>query len=489
MSNFAALMALSASQTRQSEAAVQSALADRERREALKRKQQEEKEKKDREMEAKLRLKRFEEEKRAQERQKRMELEKAAREREMKRKEEEQRNNLLYGPKRSKSEYPSSNLGGHEGRRRNTSDDESVPGNALTREEKRKRRMEAEMRYGLNGTKRSAQFPGFKKAKRRLPGGAIDATSPVEGSASGGFRSTRERLAAEPPTLIKLNIHKRDTRTIDEIVKDIAKTKEGKVLEGEDAKEFADWFGKGKNKAKPESRASSIFGGSDDSDAMADTPASNKPVTRAPGGSKSNSSTPPVQARGTTTPKFVAPIAPSRPANGAPMRGSSISVKAIGKPAPERTPSSSFFSKSGPSAKLGTKASSTSLKAPPSARPMAPAATSRGANFAPGAMKKRPRSHSLSASPPPPRKRPVQSSRDDLSSEIWKLFGKDRNAYVSRDVLSDDEDMEAGADDLLAEEAFSSRIARREDELALEEERRHEEEKRRKRKEREKRGY
>lgn len=40
----------------------------------------------------------------------------------------------------------------------------------------------------------------------------------------------------------------------------------------------------------------------------------------------------------------------------------------------------------------------------------------------------------------------------DISQEIWKMFGKDRHSYVSRDVFSDDEDMEADATALEREE-------------------------------------
>lgn len=65
--------------------------------------------------------------------------------------------------------------------------------------------------------------------------------------------------------------------------------------------------------------------------------------------------------------------------------------------------------------------------------------------------KKRPRSPSLSLSPPPPKRRPSEAD-SAFGSEIWKLFGKDRNSYVARDVLSDDEDMEADADVLMREE-------------------------------------
>jgi len=83
-------------------------------------------------------------------------------------------------------------------------------------------------------------------------------------------------------------------------------------------------------------------------------------------------------------------------------------------------------------------------------------------------------------------------SSNSLRSEIWKLFGKDRTAYTQIDVLSDDEDMEADALALETEELRSARVARREDQEALDAERRHEEEKRRRKKEREmreKRGY
>jgi len=55
---------------------------------------------------------------------------------------------------------------------------------------------------------------------------------------------------------------------------------------------------------------------------------------------------------------------------------------------------------------------------------------------------------------------------------------------VSRNVLSDDEDMEADIRALEREELTSARIARKEDLEAEEEERRHDEEKRRRRKER-----
>jgi len=65
------------------------------------------------------------------------------------------------------------------------------------------------------------------------------------------------------------------------------------------------------------------------------------------------------------------------------------------------------------------------------------------------------------------------------------MFGKNKSQYMSRDVFSDEEDMEADASDLEREEHVSARIAKREELLAQEAERRHEEEKRRRKKERE----
>ena len=119
--------------------------------------------------------------------------------------------------------------------------------------------------------------------------------------------------------------------------------------------------------------------------------------------------------------------------------------------------------------------------------------------------KKRSRSESRSESPPLKRRGYVDEDEvpGNISSMIWNMFGRNRDSYMSMDVYSDDEDMEADATTVAKEEArrfvllcwskekrdlillVSSRIAVTEDQLALEEERRHEEEKRRRKKERE----
>ena len=254
MSAFAALMALSASQTREAQGAVQTALEQRQRNEELRRKKQEETERKAREEEAKLRQKRLEDQKKQQELEAKQEAERARREAEQTRREEEARNALLYGPKKAKQQgprWPTSHSGiRDEVRRQRVGEDDGddsrsgSPAMVLTREEKRQRRMEAEMRRTYQLKRASA---GYHKAGRRLPGGAIDAQSAPTSDSGASAQSVKARLAALPNTLTKLNVNKRDTRTIDEILQDRAKAK-NVTLDGDDAREFNDWFGKAKKK-------------------------------------------------------------------------------------------------------------------------------------------------------------------------------------------------------------------------------------------------
>lgn len=515
MSSFAALMALSASQTRQSEAAAKNALAERQKKEAQKRKQQEEKEAKEREIERKLRIQHLEEQQREQDRQKRMEEQRRKKEEDLKRKEDEQRDALRYGPKRSKSEYPSSSSGSRSDLRRrglptSDDDDESGGGAALTREEKRKQRLQRELNYGSGAHKRPMNGI-YKKAGRRLPGGAVDATTTNGAPSSNSYRSVKERLAHEPPQLIKLNVNKRDTRTIDEILQDRARQKAAKTLEGDDAKGFDNWFGKSKPKAesaRPDSangvsRASSMFSSRSDSpERKPSADASARPT-------KSLSSTPPLpsksaaSARTSVNPSASQSSAVSRPPAPAfpSFRGTGIQVKAAWKAADKPQAPNGATSKPVP-----TKKTSLSSDKAPARSSTSSAKPSTNSKSQAVSFRKRQRSPSLSDSPPPPKRR-TQGPSNNISAEIWKLFGKDRNSYVARDVFSDDEDMEADALDVEEEEMYrcvvvsrmfvclqlilcslpphSAKIARKEDEVAAELERRHEEEKRRKRKERE----
>lgn len=447
--SFAALMALSASQTKESQSAVQIALLQRQRNEELQRKKREESDRKEREDAAKLRQKRFEDEKKQRELQLKRETEMKRMQEEQTRREEEQRNALLYGPKRAKSgPKTSSGISKEDARKhRSLSDDEKgsrsgSPAMALTREEKRQRRVEFEMRRGY-ALKRAAASSGYHKAGRRLPGGAIDATSAPTSDSNNGSQSVKARLSALPNTLTKLNVHKRDTRTIDEILQDRAKAKTA-TLDGDDAKEFNDWFGKGKKDTGKTSAQVS---------------------TAAPSRASSGSNSPGPSA--------------SRSANSSASKTSN---------APKSTALS--FSKTSQSKgtdnsqslKTEMKPKSTSIFTPSTkSQACKPSSAARSA----GPTKKRPRSPSSSLSPPPPKRRPASADVGSYSNEIWKLFGKDRRAYVERDVYSDDEDMEVGAGVLEREELRSARLARKEDEAALEQEKRHEEEKRRKKKERE----
>ncbi|KAG2369137.1 hypothetical protein BDR07DRAFT_853435 [Suillus spraguei] len=450
--SFAALMALSASQTKESQSAVQIALLQRQRNEELQRKKREEFERKEREEAAKLRQKRFEDEKKQRELQLKRETEMRRMEEEQARREEEQRKAFLHGSKKTKSgsKWPSSSATSKEyvSRRRLLSDEENgsssgSPAMALTREEKRQRRLESEMRRGY-ALKRSAASSGYHKAGRRLPGGAIDATSAPTSDSCNGSQSVKARLAALPNTLTKLNVHKRDTRTIDEILQDRAKAKTA-TLDGDDAKEFNDWFGKGKKDTGKTSAQVSTTA----------TPSRASSGSSSPGPSASRSVNSGV-SKASTAPKSAA-----------------LSFSKIPQ---------SKGADSSQSSKAEVKSKSTSIFMPSmKSQASKPSSVARSA----GAPKKRPRSPSSSLSPPPPKRRPASAEVDSYSNEIWKLFGKDRSKYVEQDVYSDDEDMEVGAGVLEREELRSARLARKEDEAALEQEKRHEEEKRRKKKERE----
>jgi protein SPT2 len=261
MSSFANLMAISATNTRQSQLAVESALQERRRKEALQRKQQEEREAKDREQEKKLRLRRLEEAKREQERELRLEQERQARALALQRKEEAQREALRHGPKKAAKlaaagatatgssgsggggpKWPMSASAAAKARALDDSDGES-PGLGLTREELRKKKQEAELRRIYKTSKKPTQSSrSLGKNGMRLPGGALNVVKPEEEeedpNASQG--SVRDRLLNKPNTLTKLNIVKKDQRTIFEQLEDARAAK--KVLDGHEALQFDSWF-------------------------------------------------------------------------------------------------------------------------------------------------------------------------------------------------------------------------------------------------------
>ena len=261
-------MAISATNTRQSQLAVESALQERRRKEALQRKQQEEREAKEREQEKKLRLRRLEEEKREQERQLRLEQERQAKALALQRKEEAQREALRHGPKKAAKlaaagttaagssgsggdgapKWPMSASAAAKARALDDSDGES-PGLGLTREELRKKKQEAELRR-LYKTSKKSTHSSRRTGKNGLylPGGALNVVKPEEEvedpNASQG--SVRDRLLNKPIILTKLNIVKKDQRTIFEQLEDARAAK--KVLDGHEALQFDSWFSTSKKK-------------------------------------------------------------------------------------------------------------------------------------------------------------------------------------------------------------------------------------------------
>lgn len=459
-SGFAALIALSQAQTQESTRAADSIQAERRRKEETRRRQQEEEDRREREQQAKMLRHQLEEQKREKERQVKRELEREAKLKEMERREEEQRQALVYGPKRAKDTSSRRPASSSAIKRTSEDDSEGDVGLALTRQEKRERRLQ--LQFSQTSTRRAGSSAGTSRTGRRLPGGALNITSASQtaGGSANDNKSVRARLAAMPNTLTKLNTVKRDTRTIDEILRDRAKAREIKTLEGEEAREFHDWFGN-KSKSAPATKANSP-----------------SPATS-----------------GTSTPT----IFPQR------SNGTSSTTKKSSSPHPplSRTPS---FSSLRSTPKTGPKPSSVGSKHP--LRPSSQTKKSTlGSNAPPSNKRARSPPSTYPGSEPDsegdrrPHKRTAGGPRG-IQDEIWKIFGRDRSKYVSRNVMSDDEDMEADMTALEREElarcvprfepllfnlilSFSARIAQKEDLEAEEEERRHDEEKRRRRKERE----
>ncbi|KAF9648962.1 SPT2-domain-containing protein [Thelephora ganbajun] len=447
-------MAISASNTQASQRAAQQALADKKRKEEEEMRKRAERDRKEKELEARLRLKHFEDEKRERERKEREEKLNEEKERLREKKEAMARDKLLGNVKKSSRSrspsYPSVNSGSRDElrKKRLPSDDEDDGGSFLTREEKRERRRIADLKFGVGRTKRATFGNGAsQKSRNLLPGGGVDMgdTGLGQNSAGSSSQSVKARLAAMPNTLQKLNVNKRDTRTIDEIVRDRERNKEGRVLNGEQAKEFNDWFGKKKDTT-----------GLDRKTAALDISANN-----------SRSGTPTLSNK----------PAPSSTLSKMPSTASLPSfskTKDLMKPSPSKTTPTS---RGGPSSKpTGFGAS----KPRPSS-----------AHILPSAGKKHRRSESFSEDEeeydsPPSKKRYAPHPQGDYRSEIWKLFGKDRSSYVNNTVDSDEDDMEVDAMDLEREELRSAHLARKEDEQALREEKIHEYEKRKKKMEKEK---
>ena len=394
-------MALSQAQTQESTRAADSIQAERRRKEEARRLQQEEDDRKEREREAKLLRHRLEEQKREKERQEKREREREAQLKEIGRREEEQRQALLYGPKKAKDGAPRHPTSSATSKRITNEDEEAAMGLALTREEKRERRLQ--LQFSQNAARRAGFSAGTSRVGRRLPGGAVNVTgsSQTADGSAGGANSVRARLTAMPNTLTKLNMVKRDTRTIDEILRDRAKARENKTLEGEEAREFHDWFG-----------TKSTTG-------MATK--TSPPSSPAPSGTSTPSKTPYRPDSTSSTMK--------RPSSPRPSGSRAPSLPAS-KPTPKTaTKSSSLSTKLSRPSLLTNKAVSGSSVPQPKKRARTPPSTYSG-------------SESDFEHDRHPRKRAPAPS-NGIQDEIWKIFGRDRSKYVARDVMSDDEDMEA----------------------------------------------
>ena len=419
-STFATLMAISASNTQASQRAAQQALAEKRRKEEEEMRKRAERERKEKELENRLRLKHFEDEKRERERKEREERLNEEKERLREKKEAMARDKLLGNLKKSSRSrspsYPSVNSGSRDElrKKRLPSDGEEDSGSFLTREEKRERRRIADLKFGVGRTKKVTVGNGpFQRSKKVLPGGGVDmgGSDPGQNSAGPSAQSVKARLAAMPNTLQRLNVNKRDTRTIDEIIRDREKNKEGRVLNGEQAKEFNDWFGKKKDTTGLAGKTAALDLSAED---RSDTPtSSSKPAPSSNLNKKSSTSSLPSFSKGRET-----------------ARPSPSKTAPTSRPGPSSKPSSSGISKPRPS----------SVHIPSSS-----------------AGKKHRRSESFSEDEeeydsPPSKKRYAPSAQDDYRSEIWKLFGKDRSSYVNNTVDSDEDDMEADAMDLEREE-------------------------------------
>jgi protein SPT2 len=212
-----------------------------------------------------------------------------------------------------------------------------------------------------------------------------------------------------PNTLTKLNTVKRDTRTIDEILRDRAKVRENKTLEGEEARDFHNWFGT-KSKSAPVTKANSP-----------------------PSPSASGASTPTVfpQKHDMVSSTSKKSLSPNPPVSRTPSLSSLRST-------PKTAPKTSTLGTKHPRPSVTNKTTPGSSKPPPNKRARSPPSTYDG-------------SDSDSEYERRPHKRTAAGSHG-IQDEIWKIFGRDRSQYVSRDVLSDDEDMEVDMTALEREE-------------------------------------
>lgn len=532
---FAELMALSASKTRETNAATEQLLAEKKRKEEQRIKEQQARDAREREMRAALVRRRLEEAQRAEERQRRQEEERARKEAVLARREEQLRLNLIYGKDKRSALGSSSGGAGSRGRKGKSGDDDGdeneIGSSVLTREEKRMRRLNNDLNRSFTSKRKDVPYSSVNSPRR--PGAGRSSGHDVIEAQKGGQtsgsaaddalsrQSLRKQLASMPQQLIKLNTVKRDTRTIDEIMNDLQRAKDQRVIAGDDARGFKDWFAskekeKEKEKEREKERKETAI------PVLANTSKKARSWSRSPSedphvvdtGRRAKSAVRSLEtgatSSGHSTPSVSKPPERKEPRTKVtiikPEPRGSIDFQKTSRVYPEAPkPSTNLTSKQQavrPTTSLADRSNTS--------RP-----TKRKRSYSPESLydsdnlddddryddygaRGRGRSSSRAARP-----------KNDISSEIWRLFGKDRDRYVQNDVYSDeDDDMEVDADALRREELrrcvliffffpfscctlfliscylslllYSERLAKREDEAALEEERRHEEAKRRK---------
>ena len=439
MTSFASLMALSATHTKESQRVVADALQARREKEAFERDKRAKREAKEREEEKKLLLKRLEDQRRAEERLQRLEVEQQAKQQALERREKEQRDALRFGPKKAAKlagkqpgdspNWPSSSSSNREAvHKPRVPDNDS--GSALTREEIRERKLQAELRKTYATAKRSTATGGYSKHGKKLPGGAFDIQSSGATVELAAGQTVKERLTSLPITLKVLGGKNKDRRSELEILQDSKKKRSGQVLEGDEARNFDGYFAPTKKEKERLKQAQA-------SSASATTSGADSPGPReyflTPTFSDRDFcfGTGLVERSSSSVPTFLKEPSSSKPVAAAANKQSQ------GTSAHQRNTSKQAT----PSASKATI---------PKINKVANTSSTQRHSSVPHSRPKRPRSPSLSESPPPKR-RNVES---DISSAIWKIFGKDRQQYTSRDVFSDDEDMEADATVLEKEEAY-----------------------------------
>jgi protein SPT2 len=442
MTSYTQLMALSREQTQASDVAAATAAAQLQRKLDEQKKARAVREAKEKELELRLRKKRLEEAAREEERQARKEQERQQKLQAIARREAQQRDALLYGPKKAKAESSRQRSGdGAKASRskppRNSESPEPSNGPVLTREELREQKRQAEMRRAYAdtpATKRSSASSASKRKypKGHMPGGAVPIVTTTVGlpadldSISGN--SVKEKITNVPLTLTKLNIVKRDVRTIDEIIRDRARERQGgQVISGHEAKQFSDWFTNSKAKKK-DSTSSSQPPSRKQTPPSASSSQTDSSQKSTSSGSRSGSV---VTASSATSISAKSQLAKSQPLVvpakiSTTARSSSPYTTTVVK-VPAKINPTSFFSKSAPALSGGISGSTSS------------------------AIKKRPRSPSFSPEPMP-KKRALGSSGGSaarssyLPDDVFSLItgGRNRSAYSHNGVDSDDSsDMEA----------------------------------------------